>query len=208
MEKTNFFSKETNRLYQLYPTKTIPALKISAVPMHRYTHTDPLTDAILKVRTVKPFGIVLDICTGLGYSAIQIAKLDKVEKVITIENDVNVLEVAKLNPASKELFDNPKIKIINEDASEEIKDFPDNHFDSILHDPPTFSLASELYNVNFYRQLFRVLKKNCKLWHYCAEPGKRTGKKPLKDRIIRDLKLAGFRNIVYDEKSAGIICQK
>lgn len=208
MTKIQFFSHKTRKFYQLVPTRTIPTLKISGVPMHRHIRIDPLQDTLLKIKAVKPYGVVLDTCTGLGYTAIYAAKLPEVKKVITIEKDENVLKIAKLNEASKELFTNQKIKIFHADVTKKIKSFPNDFFDCIIHDPPTFVLAPELYCLNFYQQLYRVLKKNAKIWHYCPDPGKMKGKSKLKSRIIKNLKSAGFKNVRYDEKSSGIIAKR
>src|SRR3989338_922335 len=207
-EKVQFFSSDTQRFYQLFPTKTAPTLKISGVPMHRHTHVDPLTDTTLKIQALRPKGTVLDTCTGLGYTAIYSAKEPKVEKVITVEKDENVLKIAGMNEFSKDLFGNPKIEIIQGDVFEKIKEFPKNYFDSILHDPPTFIMATELYSLKFYAELHRVLKPKSKLWHYCPEPGKLSGKKPLREKIKKNLEEVGFRKTVFDVESFGIVCEK
>ena len=71
------------------------------------------------MRTIAPLsGRVLDTCTGLGYTAIEAAKT--AEQVITIELDPTALEVARLNPWSRELFENPRIQQIVGDAFDEI----------------------------------------------------------------------------------------
>src|SRR3989344_7658997 len=153
-DKIQFFSSETQRFYQLFPTKTAPTLKISGVPMHRHTHVDPLTDTTLKIQALRPKGTGLDTCTGLGYTAIYCAKEPEVEKVITVERDENVLKIAGMNEFSSELFENKKIEIIQGDVFEKIKEFPARYFDCILHDPPTFIMATELYSLGFYRELY------------------------------------------------------
>ena len=207
-KKIQFFAQDTNRFYQLFPTKTIPTLKISAVPMHRYVHTDPLTDTKSKIMMLRPSGIVLDTCTGLGYTAIYSAKKHEVIKVITAEKDVNVLMMAEINDASKELFENQKIEIVLADVSEMIKEFPSCSFNCILHDPPTFVMAPELYNIEFYKELYRVLRNKGRLWHYCPAPGKLKGRRPLREKVALLLKRTGFRNVRYDEASSGIISEK
>jgi len=207
-EKVQFFSSDTQRFYQLFPTKTAPTLKISGVPMHRHTHVDPLTDTEFKIKALRPCGLVLDTCTGLGYTSIYAAREPKVSKVITVEKDENVLKIADLNSFSKELFGNPKIEIIQADVFEKIKKFPKNYFDSILHDPPTFIMATELYSLKFYSELYRILKPKSRLWHYCPEPGKLSGKKPLREKIKRNLEEIGFRKLVFDVQSFGIIAEK
>lgn len=207
-EKVQFFSSETNRFYQLFPTKTAPTLKISGVPMHRHTHVDPLTDTEFKIKALKPHGLVLDTCTGLGYTSIYASREPKVKKVTTVEKDENVLKIAGMNEFSNDLFSNPKIEIVQGDVFEKIKSFPSNHFDSILHDPPTFIMATELYSLKFYAELYRVLKPKSRLWHYCPEPGKLSGKKPLREKIKKNLEEVGFRKTIFDVQSFGIVAEK
>ena len=206
MNQNSWFSKETNRFYQLIGNP--PTLKISGVPMHRHIKITPLKDTELKIDAIKPRGIVLDTCTGLGYTAIYSARIDDVKKVFTIERDSNVIEIAKLNSYSAELFSNLKIEIINDDVFEKIKTFKDRMFDTIIHDPPTLALARELYSRSFSKELFRVLKNDGKLWHYAPEPGKMTGRNNLKETIMLNLKQAGFRKVFYDPKSMGVIAIK
>lgn len=39
-----------------------------------------------------------------------------------------------------------------------------------MHNPPRFSIAGELYGLDFYRALYRVLRRDGKLFHYTGEP--------------------------------------
>jgi len=94
-----FYSEKTGKFYRLVRTKTWPYLEISGIRMHRADTVDPKTDAILKIRSLgKIYGTVLDCCTGLGYTAILAARNKRVDKVITIEKDENVISIAKQNP--------------------------------------------------------------------------------------------------------------
>lgn len=208
IKKIQFFGEDTQRFYQLFPTKTIPTLKISGVPMHRHTKIDPLEDTQTKINAAKPSGLVLDTCTGLGYTAIYAAKLHRVDKVITIERDENVAEIAKMNEASAELFDNPKIEMRIADSSEEIKKFASRYFDTIIHDPPTFIMSPDLYTEKFYAEAYRILKRGGRLWHYCPSPGKLKGDDKLRTRTILRLSKARFLNVRYDEISSGITASK
>ena len=62
-----------------------------------------------------------------------------------------------------------------------IGELPNNYFDYIIHDPPRFSLAGELYSYNFYKELYRVLRKGGKMFHYTGSPGEKyRGKKFIK----------------------------
>ncbi len=152
-------------------------------------------------------GLVLDTCCGLGYTAIEIAKNPQVQKVYTFEIDSNVLELAKANSASSQLFSNKKISLENESVLEKIKNFPENFFDRILHDPPVISIAGELYGRPFYKELYRVLKKGGKLYHYTVLTGSKKGIDLVANTMLR-LEEIGFKNIVRVEEPAGIVCEK
>ena len=62
-----------------------------------------------------------DTCTGLGYTAIEAAKL--ADEVITIELDPAAQTICHSNPWSQPLFGNPKIKLIIGDSTEEVSNF-------------------------------------------------------------------------------------
>src|SRR3990172_786893 len=109
--KIQFFSEQHDRLYSLMPTEAAPTMLISGLPMHRIKGTDPHRDTLTKIRAIAPIrGRVLDTATGLGYTAIEAAKT--AEQVITIELDPAALKVARLNPWSQALYDQPKIRQI------------------------------------------------------------------------------------------------
>ncbi|MFH1126861.1 MAG: methyltransferase domain-containing protein [archaeon] len=203
-----FYDEKTRRFYKLVPTGTWPALEISGIIMHRVKGTDPKTDAGMKMRVLgNVSGVVLDCCTGLGYMAILAARRQSVVKVVTIEKDENVILIARKNPYSRELFYNTKIGLVNGDASLEIKKFDGASFDYIFHDPPRVSLASELYSLEFYSELFRVLKRGGKLFHYVGKPGVKQGKNYLKG-IIKRLNMAGFLSVAWVDDVQGVVARK
>ena len=208
MAEIKFYSEKTGKFYRLVRTKTWPYLEISGIRMHRADTVDPKTDAILKIRSLgKIYGTVLDCCTGLGYTAILAARNKRVDKVITIEKDENVISIAKRNPYSRELFENEKIELIIGDVFYETQKFENEYFNFIIHDPPRISIAPEPYSLEFYKQLFRVLKRNGKILHYVGRPGIRQGKRYLKG-IIKRIRLAGFSRIKKDEHSLSLIIEK
>jgi predicted methyltransferase len=186
-----------NHLYRLYPTEAAPALMIDSWLMHRIKDTDPLTDAHNKARFVKKGQNALEIGTGLGYSAI--ACLERgASSVVTIERDENVLELAKINPYSQKLFKDPRVEIIQGDAIEKIKEVEET-FDIILHDPPAFPIAGDLYSYEFYVSLHERLKPKGRLLHYVGAPGKRYRRKSFEAGIRKRLLKAGFSSIKKDE---------
>ncbi|MBI5035762.1 methyltransferase domain-containing protein [Candidatus Micrarchaeota archaeon] len=179
-------------------------IEIDGVRMHQTKNKAPVRDAEDKVSELnpRPGAKALDVCTGLGYSAVALAKREC--SVVTIEKDANVLECARQNKDSKELFGNPKIELVVEDAFLFLPSLPSGHFDLVLHDPPRLSMAGELYSEVFYRELFRVLKKGGKLFHYAGAPGKLRGKnipRGVKERLQR----AGFAGLRFVEHLQGFV---
>lgn len=208
MIEIKFYSEKTGKYYRLVNTSTWPYLEISGIRMHRADDIDPKKDAILKIKALgRIYGRILDCCTGLGYTAILAANRKDVKEVITIEKDENVIEIAKKNPFSKPLFENPKIRIVLGDAFQEIRNFEDEYFHFIIHDPPRINIAHELYSLEFYRQLFRVLKSNGRIFHYVGRPGIRQKKNYIKG-IINRLRFAGFTRIRIVEYALGLIAEK
>lgn len=192
--KIQLFSEETNKYYKLVPTKDAPTIEISGIRMHVTKEMTPMEDTKKKIESISPIkGMVLDTCMGLGYTAILASKY--AEFVMTCEKDENVIEIAKLNPWSRELFNNKKISILKTSIFDEIRVFKSSMFDAIIHDPPRLSLASELYSLEFYSQLFRVMKKGGKLYHYTGSPGSKNRKINLAGNASKRLKIAGFKNI-------------
>ncbi|MEM3373701.1 MAG: SAM-dependent methyltransferase [Candidatus Woesearchaeota archaeon] len=191
----SIFSEETNNYYKLVPTGLCnwPTLEISGIRMHVTKKYGPKEDTEEKISFIAPcVGAVLDTCTGLGYTAIMAAKTANL--VFTIERDKNVIEIEKINPYSKELFTNEKIKRIIGDSFEEIKKFKACYFDRIIHDPPRVALSPLLYSQEFYNELFRVLKYKGKIFHYTGDPGSKKGL-DIRAGIIKRFEKAGFKNI-------------
>jgi len=145
MHAIQVFSEATNRMCSLLPTKHTPTMLIAGFTMHRIVNIDPMQDTLKKIATITPIsGRVLDTATGLGYTAIEAAR--NAEQVITIELDPGAQEIARQNPWSRQLFNNAKIQQIMGDAYDIIPTFGDESFSRIIHDPPVFSLAGDLYS--------------------------------------------------------------
>ncbi|RLF14760.1 MAG: SAM-dependent methyltransferase [Thermoprotei archaeon] len=200
----------TERYYYklaLFPGCRSPTLEISGIHMHRVSGIDPWDDAKMKILLV---GIrrchrVLDICTGLGYTAIN-ARIAGACYVLTIEKDENVLKIAQANPWSRRLAD-PQVEIILDDAVDFIRSIEDNSFDVIIHDPPRLSKESGgLYGKEFYRELYRVLKAHGKLYHYTGEPKKHRGINIVRS-IAKRLHEVGF-TVKPVRKALGVIATK
>jgi predicted methyltransferase len=200
------FSETTNWVRSLMPTTGAPTMLVSGIPMHRISGIEPRADTLRKIKTIAPLGgLVLDTATGLGYTAIEAAKT--AQRVVTIELDPSGLEIARQNPWSRGLFDNPRIEQVIGDTYEIIQSFPDGEFSRVLHDPPAMSLAGDLYSGAFYRQLHRILTRNGRLFHYIGDPESASGRNITRG-VIRRLQESGFTRIVRHPEAFGVVAFK
>lgn len=200
------FSEQTNRMCSLMPTQHAPTMLIAGFTMHRIVDIDPIQDTHNKVATITPIvGRVLDTATGLGYTAIAAAKT--AEQVITIEIDPGAQEIARHNPWSRSLFDNPKIQQMMGDSYEIIPTFADESFERIIHDPPVFSLAGDLYSGVFYRELYRILKRGGRLFHYIGNLESKSSGTVARGALKR-LQEAGFKRVVRKPEAFGVVGYK
>ena len=182
-----------------------PTLEINGIHMHRIEGIDPWTDSLIKVKTLGSLrsALVLDTCTGLGYTAIISLKFGA-SKVVSVEIDPNVLRIAEFNSWSRGLV---HVEVILGDITKVIKNFDDESFTHVIHDPPRYELAGELYSLEFYKELSRVLRRGGRLFHYVGKPGWRRGisiAKGVKNRLA----MAGFNVVRWVEEAQGFIAIK
>lgn len=200
------FSEETNRLYALMPTQGAPTMLVSGIPMHRIKDTEPYRDTREKIKTLQPLrGQVLDTATGLGYTAIEASR--SADLVITIELDPAVLEIARLNPWSRGLFDNPQIEQRIGDTFDVIIEMADASFSYVIHDPPAFSLAGHLYSAEFYSELHRVLRDKGRIFHYVGSPESRSGRNITRG-VSERLRQVGFSRVRTAPAAFGVVAYK
>lgn len=208
IERIGQFSEALSRHYSLFPTASAPTLLIGGFSMHRIKGTDPLRDTLAKVRAAAPLrGRVLDTSTGLGYTAIEAARAPQVEAVVTIEIDPTTLAIARRNPWSRPLFADPKIEQLVGDAYDLLPTLPSESFTRVIHDPPVFSLAGELYSGAFYRELYRVLRRGGRLFHYIGSLDSKSGAGVARG-ALRRLKESGFARIDRHQEAFGIVAFK
>tara|TARA_B100000405_G_C16642145_1_gene395306 strand:+ start:304 stop:867 length:564 start_codon:yes stop_codon:yes gene_type:complete len=119
-----------------------------------------------------------------------------------------------MNPHSKGLFrsssdaENNIITQLYGNAFDVIQTLPDCAFDRIIHDPPTFALAGELYGENFYSELFRVLKPSGRVYHYTGDPSANvTGGGGVRG-IVKRMKMVGFETVAIDQHAHGVVAAK
>lgn len=198
------FSPEFNCTYSLLATRRAPTVMISGTLMHRIKDVTPDEDTVRKVATIAPIsGPILDTATGLGYTAIEAARRGA-ERVVTIEIDPVMQEVASQNPWSSKLFSDPRIERLYGDSFDRITELPDRSFARIIHDPPTFSLAGQLYSTAFYQQLMRILVGGGRLFHYVGDLHSPSVKR-VASGVTERLKAVGFQRITARPEAFGIV---
>lgn len=206
-EKINTFSDELQRAYSLFPTRSAPTMLVSGITMHRIVNCDPHQDTLNKIKAFgpPPTGHVLDTTMGLGYTAIQAART--AASVLTIELDPAVVKICRANPWSQKLFQDKNITRKVGHTWDIIEEQPDNAFSTIVHDPPMFNMAGELYSLDFYKELLRVLGRKGRLFHYIGNPKSKSGATVTRG-VIRRLKEAGFKRVSAREKAFGVLATK
>jgi hypothetical protein len=207
--KIQFFLEETKRMYRLFASgaDTAPTAEVAGFRMHRTLDTDPMRDAISKIATIVPVsGRVLDTCTGLGYTAIEAIKAGASE-VYTVEKDPGMMRLREVNPWSEGLFDE-RIKAISGDILVEIDKYGEGFFDAIIHDPPSLHIAGELYSLELYKKLNRVLKTGGMMFHYVGAPGSRHKNVNIAAGVINRLMQAGFTEVENKKHTLGVVAKK
>ncbi|MGR4893784.1 class I SAM-dependent methyltransferase [Stenotrophomonas sp. LARHCG68] len=184
-------------LYKLVPTDWgVPTFEIDGIKMLVSAQLSPMDDARRKVALVEPRGKrMLDTCGGMGYFAACCLD-DGVAAIHSFEKSPEVLWLRTLNPWSPDP-DSPlaggRLQLVHRDVSQQIATLGDASFDAILHDPPRFGIAGELYSQVFYDQLARVLRTGGRLFHYTGAPNKLTSGRDVPREVATRLQKAGFK---------------
>lgn len=179
-------------LIKLVPTSWgPPTFEIDGIKMLPTAQVSPHEDAGRKVALIAPAGKrILDCCGGLGYFAAWCLQLGAAE-IVSFEKSADVLWLRGLNPWSP--GPDPRLRLEKGDVAERIASLGDASFDAILHDPPRFGIAGELYSQWFYDQLARVLRPRGRLFHYTGTPNKLTTGRDVPGEVARRLRSAGLR---------------
>ena len=202
LRSVGVFSEATGWYRSLLPTADAPTSVVAGFAMHRISGTTPMADTRAKVATLRrPRGRALDTATGLGYTAIELAKTSS--EVVTVERDPAAIALARRNPWSDGLFANERVRRLTGDIVELVAEFADAEFAAVLHDPPTFALAGELYSADFYHQLRRVLKVGGRLFHYVGDAQSRAGERTTRG-VMRRLAAAGFADVRRQRRAFGV----
>jgi predicted methyltransferase len=181
----------SNALYKLVPTPWgPPTFEIDGIKMLPSERLSPFADAENKVDLIHPRGkVILDTCGGLGYFAAWC--LDRgAARILSFEKSADVLWLRSLNPWSPQ--PSAQLSVTHGDVQERIAELADSSVGAILHDPPRFGIAGELYSLSFYRELARVLQPKGLLFHYVGTPNKLTSGRDVPKEVMGRLVQAGF----------------
>ena len=178
-------------LIKLVPTEWgAPTFEIDGIKMLPTAQVSPYADAERKVGLIEPRGkVILDTCGGLGYFAAWCLQ-GKAKQILSYEKNPDVIWLRSLNPWSPQL--GPGFTLTQGDIAIAIAQWPDASFDAVLHDPPRFGIAGELYSQVFYDHLARVLKRKAKVFHYTGTPNKLTSGRDVPQEVSKRLERAGF----------------
>jgi predicted methyltransferase len=197
-------SRYTRSLIKLVPTEWgPPTFEIDGIKMLPTAQISPYEDAARKVALIEPRGkVILDTCGGLGYFAAWCLQ-GGAAQVLSYEKNPDVLWLRGLNPWSPQ----PGGALVPRlgDVAGEIVALPDASVDAILHDPPRFGIAGELYSQAFYDQLARVIRRKGRLFHYTGTPNKLTSGRDVPAEVARRLQRAGF---VTELVGDGVLARK
>jgi predicted methyltransferase len=184
-------SRFSGSLIKLVPTDWgPPTFEIDGIKMLPTAQVSPYADAERKVGLIQPRGkTVLDTCGGLGYFAAH-CLAGGAAHVLSYEKNESVIWLRGLNPWSPAL--GGALTLTQGDISRMIADLPDASVDAILHDPPRFGIAGELYSQAFYDQLARVIRRKGRLFHYTGTPNKLTSGRDVPAEVSKRLRQAGF----------------
>ena len=181
----------TTSLIKLVPTQWgPPTFEIDGIKMLPTAQVSPYADAERKVGLIQPRGkVILDTCGGLGYFAAW-CLLGQATQVLSYEKNPDVIWLRSLNPWSPPI--GRGLTLTQGDIAEQIASLPSESVGAILHDPPRFGIAGELYSQVFYDHLARVLKRKGKLFHYTGAPNRLTSGRDVPNEVATRLRHAGF----------------
>ena len=185
------FARWSGRLVKLVPTEWgAPTFEIDGVKMLPTAAESPYEDARRKVDLVAVRGArVLDTCAGLGYYAAWCLARGAT-RVLSFEKNPDVRWLREKNPWSP--GPDPRLDLRAGDCAIELQALPAGSFDVVLHDPPRFALAGELYSRAFYVEIARVLRRGGRLFHYTGAPNSRSRGRDLAGEVTARLCTAGF----------------
>jgi predicted methyltransferase len=197
-------ARYSSSLIKLVPTDWgAPTFEIDGIKMLPTAQISPYADAERKVGMIQPRGkIILDTCGGLGYFAAWCVR-GQAAHVQSYEKNSDVIWLRSMNPWSP--CAGTALTLTQADVTDAVTTLASNSVHAVLHDPPRFGIAGELYSQDFYAQLARVLKRKGKLFHYTGSPNKLSSGRDVANEVAKRLRNAGF---AAEKRGDGVLAVK
>lgn len=191
-------------LIKLVPTDWgPPTFEIDGIKMLPTAKVSPLEDARTKVTWIEPRGkTVLDCCGGLGYFAVACLE-QQAGQVLSFEKNEAVHWLRSMNPWSPAA--DARLTLHAGAVEHALPAMTPASVDAVLHDPPRFGIAGELYSLAFYEQLARVLRRGGLLFHYTGTPNRLTSGRDVPGEVKKRLERAGF---TAQRRGDGLLAQR
>jgi predicted methyltransferase len=185
-------SRYDGGLVKLVPTDWgPPTFEIDGIKMLPTSQVSPWEDARRKVALVEPGGKrILDCCGGLGYFAACCVAAGA-KQVLSFEKNPSVAWLRTLNPWSPPV-DGVRLVLEPVDVTTRLAAFGEGSFGAVLHDPPRFGIAGELYSQELYDEFARLLATGGRLFHYTGQPNRLTSNRDVPREVAMRLQRAGF----------------
>ena len=174
----SFMNEEVGESYHSHTGGVEEALKKYAIPCK--------IKELAKTGKLK----ILDVCFGMGYNsamAISVALEENPDceiEVVGLEYDPGIIsriqevnppitffvQYKKLTPQKLEFKQGKvSVKVLLGDARETCKELSENYFDAVFFDPFSPKTAPEMWQENFFAEMYRVMKSSAILATYsCA----------------------------------------
>jgi uncharacterized protein len=146
---------------------------------------------VLWLRSLNPWSPENDACLR---TSVDLGAEDRTQHLLATSKISDDDESRSLlrTPQAASLKPDHRLVLLQADILEHIASHPNASFDAVLHDPPRFGIAGDLYSQAFYRQLWRVLKRRGKLFHYTGTPNKLTSGRDVPAEVAKRLQDTGF----------------
>ncbi len=174
-----FLNEDVNEMYHSQTGAVEEALKKYSIPCK-------IKDMAREKGKIR----ILDVCFGMGYNsamAIDVALQENPDcevEVVGLENDVEIIkkiQVVKppikcfqhyrqLTPTNMKFrHDKISVRLLLGDAKETVKQLSENHFDAVFFDPFSPKTMPEMWSVELFREIWRVMNDSAVLATYsCA----------------------------------------
>lgn len=191
-----------DRPYVLKPTSNYPDVMLNSNLMYENDPKKIISDELKLIKRCKSkpnekgnskniFGNILLTDFKLGYLCKELAKISN--SVKTFQEVDQLIELSKINPYTKSLFELDNIEFVADDLVEGIKGFEENSLSLIIQNN-RIGDDDRLFSLSFFNECYRVMKPGAKMIIF--HPGANSLKK---------LSEIGFKTL---NKTEHIVCQK